>query len=544
MAGKYSQIITKNISNVGPRSMLYAVKSNMNKSHIGVISMYNTNNPCNIHLGKLQDIVINSLSNYNAFKFNVASVSDGISMGTSGMNYSLPSRELISNSIETISNAYHHDGLITIPSCDKTIPGSLMGMIALDKPSILVYGGSILPGKYKNQDVDIVDAFQSQTKITDSNERENFIKVCCDKKGGSCSGMYTANTMAIVSEVLGLSLPNSSSTPAASNLKELECKTINKFLDNLIINDIKPSDILTKNSFKNAINVIYALGGSTNAILHLLAIAKYSNIKLSLNDFKQHHIPVIGNFKPSYKYRMIDLHKIGGTVAVIRYLSEIGYFDPSALTVSGRTWEELIKIPLKLDFKKQNVILPIENPIKKDSHIKVLNGNLAPEGCVAKVKNNNYFSGPVKVFDDEDEFIKKFNSINNGDVILIRYQGPKGGPGMPEMLKATSAISGSDLDVALITDGRFSGGSTGLIIGHLSPEAYEQESLLNIIQDDDIIKIDLKKNIINVNLSKNEINYRRNNKNLIYKEKKPNTLYLRSYQNLVSSSSEGCIIKI
>jgi dihydroxy-acid dehydratase len=542
MASKYSQILTKNITNVGNRSMLYAVNTNMKKSHIGVISMHNTNNPCNIHLNKFQDIVIKSLKDYNAFKFNVASVSDGISMGTSGMKYSLPSRELIANSIETISNAYHHDGMVSIASCDKTIPGSLMGMIAVNKPSILVYGGSILPGKYKYQDVDIVDAFQSQTNIKDPEEREEFIKTCCDKRGGSCSGMYTANTMAIVSEVLGLSLPNSSSIPSICNLKENECKTINKFLDNLIKNDIKPSDILTKASFKNAINVVYALGGSTNAILHLLAIAKYANIKLSLSDFKQDHIPVIGNFKPSYKYRMVDFHKIGGTCAFIRYMTEKGYFDPSALTVSGRTWEELIEIPLKINFNNQDVILPFENPIKNSSHIKILEGNLSPNGCVAKVKNDDHFSGPVKVFDTEEEFIININLIQNGDVILIRYQGPKGSPGMPEMLKATSAISGTDLKVALITDGRFSGGSTGLIVGHLSPEAYESDSILNIIQDNDIIKINLKNKSINVDLNPEVIKNRKNN--LEIKQDIPESRYLRSYQKLVSCSSTGCIIDV
>ena len=542
MASKYSQIITKNITNVGPRSMLYAVNTDMKKSHIGVISMYNTNNPCNIHLNKFQNLVIKSLKDYNAFKFNVASVSDGISMGTSAMNYSLPSRELIANSIETISNGYHHDGMISIASCDKTIPGSLMGMIAVNKPSILVYGGSILPGKYNYQDVDIVDAFQSQTKIKDPIEREEFIKTCCDPRGGSCSGMYTANTMAIVSEVLGLSLPNSSSIPAICNIKENECKTINQFLDNLIQNDIKPSDILTRTSFKNAINVVYALGGSTNAILHLLAIAKYANIKLSLSDFKQDHIPVIGNFKPSYKYRMVDLHKIGGTCAFIRYLSEKGYFDPSALTVSGKTWKELIEIPLKINFNNQDVILPFEKPIKKTSHIKILEGNLSPNGCVAKVKSDTYFSGPVKVFNNEDEFIKKINLIQDGDVILIRFQGPKGSPGMPEMLKATSAISGTTLNIALITDGRFSGGSTGLIVGHLSPEAYDENSILNIIQDNDIIRINIKSKSINVNLNDEEIKNRKNN--LKIKKNVPKSRYLRSYQKLVSCSSKGCILDV
>jgi dihydroxy-acid dehydratase len=533
MVSKYSS---------GARAMLYAVNTKMSQKSISVISMYNTNNPCNIHLGNLQDTVIKNLKNYNAYKFNVAGVSDGISMGTPGMKYSLPSRELIANSIETISEAYQHDGLITIPSCDKNIPGSIMGMISANKPSILIYGGSILPGNYKKNKVDIVDAFKSDIEIKDDNEREYFIKRCCHQGGGSCSGMYTANTMAIMSEILGLSLPNSSSIPAICSIKNNECKTVYKFLDNLIENNITPKDILNKTSFQNAITVLYALGGSTNAVLHLLAIAKYADIKLSLNDFKKDNIPVIGNFKPSYKYRMKDLHDIGGTSGVIRYLYQKGHFNPSSMTVSGKTWEELLEIPTDLDFKKQDVILPLENPIKSDSHIKILNGNISPDGCVAKVKSNDTFIGPVRVFDNENEFLEKFSSIKNGNVILIRYQGPKGGPGMPEMLKATSAISAAGLNVALITDGRFSGGSTGTIVGHLSPEAYEPNSILGIINDNDQIIIDINNKNIHVKLTDEEIKKRKENHKII--NKTPKSLYLKTYQKLVSSSSEGCIMKI
>jgi dihydroxy-acid dehydratase len=550
---KFSKQITLDKSQGASQAMLYAAgmkKDDFNKAQICVFSNWFDSNPCNMHLKKLQDLTKNSINFSNemiAFRVNSIGVSDGISMGTPGMKYSLPSREIIADSYESTMIGHSYDAGITIPGCDKNIPGALMGMIRVNRPSFMIYGGTIQPGNYKGCDVDIVTAFQSYgrylKKEIDEKERVELISQCCHSDGGACGGMYTANTMALACEVLGVTLPNSSSNLANSVEKERECYDSSNTMLNLLKHNILPKDILTRESFLNAIKAIVSVGGSTNAVLHLIAIARTAEIYLDLDDFEtiSKKTPIIGNFKPSGDYLMNDLYKIGGSAALINYLINKNILNGECDTITGKKLGENVdNLKLKGD---QNVIYPIQNPIKDSGNIRILYGNLAPDGCVAKIsgKEGNYFKGSAKVFNSENEMIKslKNGNIVEGDVICIRYQGPKGGPGMPEMLKPTSALVGYGLEgkVALITDGRFSGGSCGFIIGHITPEA-STGGIIGLIEDGDSININIEKNIINLEVEYTILEKRKKNKNI--KEEKL-TGYLNKYRKLVDTASNGCI---
>ena len=579
---KFSRIITNNTSNGAARSMLYSLKmkpNDFNKGIVGIGTMFYESNPCNNHLHKVAKIVkknINKQDNkLKSFIFNTIGVSDGMSMGTSGMNYSLPSRELISDSIECFVKAHHYDGVICIPGCDKNLPGSLMGLIRINRPSFIIYGGSISPGKYQNKDVDIVNAFQSygelqNNKITNQ-EREELLMTCC-QGSGACGGMYTANTMAIAIEAMGMSLPYSSSNLALSQDKKKECQQSYSTLLNLIENDIKPSDIITKESIINAIRTIIVFGGSTNAILHLLAIARSANVELYLKDFNNigELTPVIANMKPHGEYLMKDINQIGGTPLIMKYMLEQDLLDGNCLTITGKTLAENLDDISTNILQKHKYIFNPNNPIKKDSHLKIFFGNLAPSGAVGKItgKEGTYFKGEALVFESEEEFIKDFEENNNfyksakidnkKYVVVIRNQGPKGGPGMPEMLKPTSLIAGAQLqhNIAFMTDGRFSGGSHGFIIGHITPEAYNGGPISFVINGD-IIEIDSENNKINLCIDSTKFMKRK--KSIIKKRNKSNVInsndlnletfhkilsknnYLQKYKKNVLDASHGCI---
>ena len=548
---KFSKVITQDKSQGASQAMLYALKlskKDMNKAQIGIGSNWFESNPCNSHLNEISKRVKNSLTEKEiiGFQFNTIGVSDGITMGTKGMLYSLPSRELIADSYEMINLAHSYDGNIAIPGCDKNLPGCIMAMLRINRPSFMIYGGTIRPGRCNNKDINIVDAFQSygmyiNNEIND-NERENIIQNACPGPG-SCGGMYTANTMAAAIEAMGMMLPNGSSNPAKSSEKYQECELSGDIIKNLLLNNIKPKDIITKQSIENAITMGISLGGSTNLVLHILAIAKTAKIDIDIDIFNNlgKNIPVIGNFKPHGKYLMNDLHNLGGTSLVTKLLYEMGLLHGECLTITGKTLKEnLDNIDLnKVDFKD---IIVKNNPIKKDSHIRILYGNLAPNSAVAKItgKEQKVFIGKAKVFESEDGFLKslKNGDIKKGSVIIIRNQGPIGGPGMPEMLKPTSAIVGYGLDndIAFITDGRFSGGSHGFIIGHVTPEAA-LGGPIGYVQDGDTIVIDTINNRIDWEISsKNIYKYRNydNNKNL------ENNEYLQKYKKLVFPANLGC----
>ena len=552
---KYSQQITQDKSQGASQAMLYATgmkKDDFNKAQVCVFSNWFDSNPCNMHLKTLQDKTqksINQDPNLIGFRVNSIGVSDGISMGTQGMKYSLPSREIIADSYESTMMGHSYDSSVTIPGCDKNIPGALMGMIRVNRPSFMIYGGTIQPGKYQGCDVDIVTAFQSYGKYIkgeiNDQERDDLLSKCCHSDGGACGGMYTANTMALACEVLGVTLPNSSSNLANSKEKLNECNMAPQVILNLMKNNITPEKILTRESFLNAVKTIVSVGGSTNAVLHLIAIAMTARIKLTLDDFEaiSRKTPIIGNFKPSGKYLMNDLYDIGGSSGLIKYLIEKDILNPECLTVTGKKIGENVE-NYSLDENK-DIIYPVENPIKSSGNIRILYGNLASEGCVAKISGNegNYFKGAAKVFNSEDKMIKALenNKIKEGDVIVINFQGPRGGPGMPEMLKPTSALVGYGLEgkVALITDGRFSGGSCGFIIGHVTPEAH-WGGIIKVIEDGDIVTIDIEKNYINVDLSFDEINNRVKNSNKYVPEDDILSGYLSKYRQVVSSASLGC----
>lgn len=550
---KFSKQITLDKSQGASQAMLYAAgmkKGDFNKAQICVFSNWFDSNPCNMHLKKLQDLVKNSINFTDemiGFRVNSIGVSDGISMGTPGMKYSLPSREIIADSYESSMIGHSYDAGITIPGCDKNIPGALMGMIRVNRPSFMIYGGTIQPGNHRGCDVDIVTAFQSYgrylKKEIDEKERVELISKCCHPDGGACGGMYTANTMALACEVLGVTLPNSSSNLANSSEKERECSQSAGTMLNLLKKNILPKDILTRESFLNAIKAIVSVGGSTNAVLHLIAIARTAEIHLDLDDFEtiSRKTPIIGNFKPSGDYLMNDLYKIGGSAALINYLINKNILNGECNTITGKNLGENVN-----EFKlkdNHNVIYSTEKPIKDSGNIRILYGNLAGDGCVAKIsgKEGNYFKGPAKVFDSENDMIEslKNGKIVEGDVICIRNQGPKGGPGMPEMLKPTSALVGYGLEgkVALITDGRFSGGSCGFIIGHITPEAYTGGTI-GLIEDGDIISINIEKNLINLKVEFTVLEKRKKNK-IVRKEKL--TGYLNKYRKLVDTASNGCI---
>ena len=550
---RYSKVITEKGSQPAAQAMLHAIgltKEDFNKPFIGIASTGYEGNPCNMHLNDLSSQIKNEINKEEAVPliFNTIGISDGISMGTSGMKYSLPSRDIIADSIESVVSGMSYDSLITVVGCDKNMPGALMAMIRLDRPSILVYGGTISAGCYKGKKLDVVSAFEAwgervAGKLSD-NDYENIISNACPG-AGACGGMYTANTMSSAIEAMGMSLPYNSSNPATSQNKLDEKNVIATSIVNLIKKDIKPSDIITKKSIENAVRLITVLGGSTNAVLHMLAICKTANIDFNIDDFQRisDETPFLANLKPSGKYLMEDLHNIGGIPAVMKFMMDNGMIHEECLTVTGKTIKENLKNVKSIDFE-QDIIRPINNPIKNSGHIRILYGNLASEGSVAKItgKEGLIFKGKANVFNcetDANNAIKN-KSISKGEVIVIRYEGPKGGPGMPEMLKPTSAIMGAGLgnDVALITDGRFSGGTHGFVVGHISPEAAEG-GLLALVKNGDEIEIDAEKNQINVMIDEKEIEIRR--KLWIKPDLKFKSGILYKYAKLVSSASNGCI---
>ena len=550
---KYSKVITRPGSQPAAQAMLHAIglkKDDFKKPFIGIASTGYEGNPCNMHLNDLSLKIKESINSKLAVPliFNTIGISDGISMGTEGMKYSLPSRDLIADSIESVVNGMSYDALISVVGCDKNMPGALMAMIRLNRPSILVYGGTIAPGCYKGKKLDVVSAFEAwgqkvSGKISDK-DYENVISKSCPGPG-ACGGMYTANTMASAIEAMGLSLPYNSSNPAVSIDKSEEKLKISSSIINIIKNDIKPLDILTKKSIENAVKLITVLGGSTNAVLHILAICKTANIDFSIDDFQRisNCTPFLADLKPSGKFLMEDLHNIGGIPAVMKFMLDNKMLDGDCLTVTGKTISENLKDVKDLK-SNQKIIMPLSNPIKETGHIRILYGNLANKGAVAKItgKEGLYFKGSAKVFNSEIEANKAISNgeINKGNVIVIRYEGPKGGPGMPEMLKPTSAIVGAGLgkDVALITDGRFSGGTHGFVVGHISPEAFVGGNIA-LIKNDDIIVIDAEKNEINVLVS--DENLKKRKKNWSVKKLDISDGVLSKYSKLVSDASNGCI---
>ena len=554
MYNKFSRVVTKDDSQPAAQAMLHAIglsEEDFDKPFIGIASTGYEGNPCNMHLNDLSVKIKNSISasEYVGLIFNTIGVSDGISMGTFGMRYSLPSRDIIADSMETVVQAMSYDGLVTVVGCDKNMPGALMAMLRLDRPSILVYGGTIDSGCYNNKELDVVSAFEAWgEKVSgkiDDKEYKNVIKNACPG-AGACGGMYTANTMASAIEALGMSLPYNSSNPAISNEKVSECAQLGSAIKLLIEKDIKPSDIVTKKSLENALRLITVLGGSTNAVLHFLAISRAANLDLSIDYFQEisDSTPYIANLKPSGKYLMKDLHKIGGVPSVLKYMLENNMLNGDCMTVTGKTLEENLSKIKSPDLNSSDIIFPLSNPIKESGHIQILKGNLAEQGCVAKItgKEGLKFSGPAKVFDSEFECLTAIaeSRVNKGDVVVIRYEGPKGGPGMPEMLKPTSAIMGAGLgkDVALITDGRFSGGTHGFVVGHIVPEAFDG-GVIAIVENGDIITIDSENNQIFVDLSDDEIKNRIKNWSKPDLKIKKGILY--KYVKSVSNASNGCV---
>ena len=550
---KYSRVITQDNSQPAAQAMLYAIgfsDEDFEKPLIGIASTGYEGNPCNMHLNKLALDVKSGVESidYVGLIFNTIGVSDGISMGTPGMRYSLPSRDIIADSVETVVQAMSYDGLITVVGCDKNMPGALMGMIRLNRPSILLYGGTIDSGCHKNKKLDIVSAFEAwggnvSGKI-DNNEYRSIIKKSCPGSG-ACGGMYTANTMASAIEALGMSMPYSSSIPANDDQRKNISKEAGKAIKLIIEQDIKPLNIINKKSIENAVTTVVALGGSTNAVLHFLAIARAAKIDFTLDDFQRisDKTPFIADLKPSGKYLMEDLHEIGGIPIVLKYLLDSGFLHGECLTVTGKSLKENLNNVDVLKFD-QDVIRSIEKPIKLTGHIRILYGNLAEEGSVAKItgKEGLQFTGPAKVYDSEEDANNgiKNGQVERGDVVVIRYVGPKGGPGMPEMLKPTAGIMGAGLGkhVALITDGRFSGGTHGFVVGHITPEA-QVGGTIALIKNGDEISIDASENNINLHISKQEIINRK--KSWIQPKIKASSGSLFKYANVVSSASKGCV---
>lgn len=551
---KYSKTITQDPTQPAAQAMLYGIgltDEDLAKAQVGIVSMGYDGNTCNMHLNELAKVVKHGVwdNELVGLIFNTIGVSDGISNGTDGMRYSLVSRDIIADSIEAVCGAQYYDALIALPGCDKNMPGSVIAMGRLNRPAIMVYGGTIAPGHYKGEDLNIVSAFEALgRKIAGQLDETDFKGIVMNScpGAGACGGMYTANTMASAIEALGMSLPYSSSNPALSEDKKNECLEAGKAIRVLMEKNIRPSDIMTRKAFENAITVIMALGGSTNAVLHLIAMAKSVDVELSQDDFQKisDKIPVLADFKPSGKYLMQDLHAHGGVPSVMKYLLQKGWLHGDCLTVTGKTVAENLATVPDLDFDTQKIIYPAEQPLKKTGHLQILYGNLAEKGSVAKIsgKEGEKFSGPARVFDGEFELINGINSgkIRPGDVVVIRYVGPKGGPGMPEMLKPTSAIIGAGLgkSVALITDGRFSGGTHGFVVGHITPEAYEG-GLIALVQDDDIIELDAVKNMIDLKVSAEEIAKRKASwKQPMLKATKG---VLFKYANSVKPADQGCV---
>lgn len=551
---KFSQRITQHKSQGASQAMLMATglkESDLNLPQVGIASVWYEGNPCNMHLGDLGAQVKKGMSNLDlvGMRFNTIGVSDGISMGTDGMSYSLQSRDLIADSIETVMGAQWYDGLIAIPGCDKNMPGCLIAMARLNRPSLMIYGGTIAPGCFgSHKTLDVVSAFQSYGQFLagdiDESERKSIIAHSCPGPG-ACGGMYTANTMACAIEALGMSLPYSSSTPAAHEGKIKECLAAGKAIDLLLEKDLKPSDIMTFRSFENAIRLTMVLGGSTNAVLHLIAMARAMEINITIDDFQRLALetPFLADLKPSGKYVMEDVHKIGGTPAVLKLMLEEGMIHGDTMTVTGKTLaENLDSLPGLAE--GQSIIKPVSSAISPTGHLKILKGNLAPEGAVAKItgKEGTAFTGIANVFDSEEDMLKALEDgkVSKGDVVIIRYEGPKGGPGMPEMLTPTSAIVGAGLhqDVAMITDGRFSGGSHGFIVGHVTPEA-QVGGPIALVENGDSITIDAHTHTISLDVSDDELQQRKARWQAPPLKASKGTLY--KYIKNVSSASEGCV---
>lgn len=551
---KYSKTFTQDPTQPAAQAMLYGIgltDADMAKAQIGIASMGYDGNTCNMHLNDLaKDVKAGVWKNdLVGLVFNTIGVSDGMSNGTDGMRYSLVSRDVIADSIETICGGQYYDGIIAIPGCDKNMPGAIMAMARLDRPSIMVYGGTIAPGYYKGEELNIVSAFEALgQKIAGNLNEEDFqgiIKHTCPG-AGACGGMYTANTMAAAIEALGMSLPYSSSNPAISEAKKQECLDAGKSIRVLLEKDIKPSDIMTKKAFENAIRTIIILGGSTNAVLHFIAIGKSVGVDVTQDDFQKmsNITPVLADFKPSGKYLMQDLHQFGGIPSVLKYLLNEGFLHGDCLTVTGKTMaENLANVKSIIDYD-QNIIHKISDPIKATGHLQILYGNLAEKGSVAKIsgKEGERFEGPARVFDGEHDLIAGISSgrVQPGDVIVIKNSGPVGAPGMPEMLKPTSAIIGAGLgkSVALITDGRFSGGTHGFVVGHITPESYKG-GLIGLVEDDDRILIDAVNNIIKLEVSEEIIAERR--KKYIQPALKVTKGVLFKYAKTVSDAASGCV---
>lgn len=551
---KYSKTITQDPTQPAAQAMLYGIgltEEDLKKAQVGIVSMGYEGNTCNMHLNDLAKVVKKGVGNSNlvGLIFNTIGVSDGISNGTDGMRYSLVSREIIADSIEAVCGAQYYDGLIALPGCDKNMPGSVIAMGRLNRPAIMVYGGTIAAGHYKGQDLNIVSAFEALGQKIAGQLNETDYKCIIQHScpgAGACGGMYTANTMASAIEALGMSLPYSSSNPALSQEKQDECLNAGKAIYRLLEKDIKPRDIMTRKAFENALVVVMALGGSTNAVIHLIAIAKSVNLNLTLKDFQDFSdkVPLLADFKPSGKYLMQDLHQHGGLPAVMKYLFRKGFLHGDCLTVTGKTLEQNLEEIPEINFETQKIIFPIESPLKKTAHLQILYGNLAEKGSVAKItgKEGERFEGPARVFDGEQDLIAGINSkkIKPGDVVVIRNVGPKGAPGMPEMLKPTSAIIGAGLgkSVALITDGRFSGGTHGFVVGHVTPEAFEG-GLIAFVQDDDLIEIDVRKHTLELKVSTDEIKKRKNNYQQPKLKAESGLLY--KYAKQVKNASQGCV---
>ena len=548
---KHSKKITQDESLPAAQAMLYGIglkDNDFKKAQIGIASTGFEGNPCNMHLNGLAKQIKESVISEDLIGliFNTIGVSDGITNGTSGMTYSLISREIIADSIETIVNAQFYDGLISVVGCDKNMPGAMIAIGRLNRPAILVYGGTIKSGKFQNKSLNIVSAFEAYGQkikgIISDEEYKGIIKNSIPGPG-ACGGMYTANTMSSAIEALGMSLPYSSSNPAESKNKVFETQTIGKSIYNLLKEDIRPKDIMTRKAFENALSIIMVLGGSTNAVLHIIAMANSVGVEVNLDDFQNFSdkTPFTANLKPSGDFLMEDLHNMGGTPALMKYMLENGYLHGDCLTVTGKTLEQNLKsVKNSVDSK---IIKSFEKPIKNSGHIQVLYGNIAPEGAVAKItgKEGEIFEGLAKVYENEFEAIKGIeNEVQKGDVIVIKNSGPKGGPGMPEMLKPTSAVIGAGLgkDVALITDGRFSGGSHGFVVGHITPESYDGGPIC-IIRNNDKIIIDAKNNKIDLKIDKKEFDKRINSLKLHTNNKYKGVV--KKYINSVSSASKGCI---
>lgn len=551
---RYSKTLTQDETQPAAQAMFYGIglsEDDLKKPQVGIASMGYDGNTCNMHLNDLAKIVKQGVwkENMVGLIFNTIGISDGISNGTDGMRYSLVSRDLIADSIEAVCGGFYYDGLIALPGCDKNMPGSIMAMGRLNRPSIMVYGGTIEAGYHKGEELNIISAFEALgQKLAGTITLEDFkevIKHSCPG-AGACGGMYTANTMASAIEALGMSLPFSSSNPALSEDKKNECLHAGETIKILLEKDIKPKDIMTKNAFENAITLIMIFGGSTNAVLHLIAMAKSVDVVITQNDFQRisDKTPVLADFKPSGKFLMQELHTHGGVPAVMKYLLEVGMLHGDCMTVTGKTVAENLQDVTPINFETQKIIYPLETPLKATGHLQILYGNLAEKGSVAKIsgKEGERFEGPARVFNGEKDLVAGIASgrVKKGDVVVIRYEGPKGAPGMPEMLKPTSAITGAGLakDVALITDGRFSGGSHGFVVGHITPEAFNG-GLIALVEDEDIIEIDVPTKAMTLKVSDNIIEERRKKwqqpllkvtKGLLYK-----------YALCVKDASEGCV---